>query len=285
VTTHTEFAVPGGIVQNRAMAQGAANAPARQEARDLIVYEQPLTERMRTFLRIEFLSRQAQHHARQPSAWSSRAAMTSLIEILAIVSRGDVRGEVLKDLERQSTLLTGFASRPGVDRSRLDALLERLSQLRQQLSGVGAQYMQPLKDSEFLAAIRHRSAIPGGTCEFDLPDFKHWLSLPEDTRYADFQSWYRYLKPLCDAIGQLLWLTRESSPGRPEIAPGGMFQYQIDRSVGCQLVRIALPAGSDIYPEISGGQHRFTVRFLTWSGPEQRAVQVDREVEFDLTCC
>lgn len=273
------------IVQNRAMNRSVANAPARQEARETVVYEQPLTERMRTFLRIEFLARQAQHHARQPSAWSSRAAMGSLIEILAIVSRGDVRGEVLKDLERHATMLSGFASRPGVDRTRLDALLERISQLRQQLSSCGANYTQPLKDSEFLASIRHRSAIPGGTCEFDLPDFKHWLSLPEEQRYSDFQAWFRHLKPLCDAIGQLLWLTRESSPGRPEIAPGGMFQHQIDRSIGCQLVRISLPATANCYPETSGGQHRFTVRFLTWAGPEQRPVQVSGDVEFELTCC
>jgi cell division protein ZapD len=267
------------------MNQTAASSPSQQEARDTIVYEQPLTERMRTFLRIEFLSRQAQHHARQPSAWSSRAAMGSLIEILAIVTRTDVRGEVLKDLERHSTTLGGYATRPGVDRTRLDALLERVSQLRHQLSNCGANYTQPLKGSEFLAAIRHRSAIPGGTCEFDLPDFKHWLSLPETQRYEDFQAWYRHLKPLCDAIGQLLWLTRESSPGRPETAPGGMFQYQIDRSLSAQLVRITLPSGVSYYPEVSGGQHRFTVRFLVWGGPEERPAQVTETVQFLLTCC
>jgi cell division protein ZapD len=240
---------------------------------------------MRTFLRIEFLARQAQHHARQPSNWSSRAAMDSLIQILAIVSRSDVRGEVLKDLERQAAALSGFASRPGVDRTRLDALLERVAQLRQQLGGVGAQYIQPLKASEFLAAIRHRSAIPGGTCEFDLPDFKHWLSLADERRYEDFQAWFRHLKPLCDSIGQLLWLTRESSPGRPEVARGGMFQHQIDRTTGNQLVRISIPAGTPYFPEISGGQHRITVRFLTWRGPDQRSVQVSEDVGFDLTCC
>jgi len=267
------------------MSQGAANAPATDKAGETIVYEQPLTERMRTFLRIEFLSRQAQHHARQPSAWASRAAMHSLIEILAIVSRGDVRGEVLKDLERHAGVLNGFASRPGVDRTRLDSLLARISQLREQLGACGTNYTQPLKDSEFLASIRHRSAIPGGTCEFDLPDFKHWLSLPEEQRYNDFQAWFRHLKPLCDAIGQLLWLTRESSPGRSELAPGGMFQYQIDRSMGCQLVRITLPADAEFYPEISGGQHRFTVRFLNWIGPEQRAAQVSEDIRFELACC
>lgn len=267
------------------MRSGAANAPAATTAGSHIVYEQPLSERMRTFLRLEFLSRQAQFHARQQPAWSSRAAVGSLIEILAIVSRGDVRSDVLKELERQGSALAPFASRPGVDRARLDALLEQVSALRKQLASVGTHYILPLKESEFLSSIRHRSAIPGGTCEFDLPDFKHWLHLPYDQRDADFEAWFGHIKPLCDAVSQLLWLTRESSPPRNEVARNGMFQHQIDRSNACQLVRVALPSGTKYFPEISGGQHRFTVRFLSWTGPEHRPTQAPEDVEFELTCC
>jgi cell division protein ZapD len=262
-----------------------ANAPAATAAGSHIVYEQPLSERMRTFLRLEFLSRQAQFHARQQQAWSSRAAVGSLIEILAIVSRGDVRSDVLKELERQASLLAPYASRPGVDRARLDSLLERVSALRQQLASVGAHYILPLKESEFLSSIRHRSAIPGGTCEFDLPDFKHWLSLPYESRYTDFQSWFRHIQPLCDSVGQLLWLTRESTPPRSEVARNGMFQHQLDRSTACQLVRVSLPSNTAYFPEISGGQHRFTVRFLGWTGPDQRPTQAPEDVEFELACC
>ena len=267
------------------MQPGAANAPAASAAGNQIVYEQPLSERMRTFLRLEFLSRQAQYHARQQPAWSSRAAVGSLIEILAIVSRGDVRSDVLKELERQATVLAPFANRPGVDRTRLAALLERVSALRHQLAAVGSHYILPLKESEFLSAIRHRSAIPGGTCEFDLPDFKHWLHLPYERRYGDYQTWFAHIKPLCDAVGQLLWLTRESSPPKDELARNGMFQYQIDRSNACQLVRVGLPVDTEYFPEVSGGQHRFTVRFLSWAGPERRPVQAAEDVEFELTCC
>jgi cell division protein ZapD len=64
-----------------------------------------------------------------------------------------------------------------------------------------------------------------------------------------------------------------------------MFQHQIDRSVGAQLVRISLPSGVSYYPEVSGGQHRFTVRFLVWCGPEERPAQVTETVNFLLTCC
>ena len=48
--------------------------------------------------------------------------------------------------------------------------------------------MGPLRDSEFLSAIKHRSAIPGGTCDFDLPDYSYWLNRPAELRAAEFDS-------------------------------------------------------------------------------------------------
>ncbi len=59
-------------------------------AEEILVYEQPLSERMRTFLRLEFLYQQALYHWEQSSGWSTRATVDSLLEILAILSRGDV---------------------------------------------------------------------------------------------------------------------------------------------------------------------------------------------------
>lgn len=265
------------------MSQSAANAPARQEARDTVVYEQPLTERMRTFLRIEFLARQAQHHARQPSAWSSRAAMGSLIEILAIVSRGDVRGEVLKDLERHATMLSGFASRPGVDRTRLDALLERISQLRQQLSSCGANYTQPLKDSEFLASIRHRSAIPGGTCEFDLPAYYAWQQHPPERRRADLLRWMETLNPLAAALHVLLGLLRDTGVPHRVVAPGGQFQQSLPQGKVYQLLRVRLD-DAELIPEISGHRLMVSVRLMK-TEPDGRLRPAGSDASFELTLC
>ncbi len=45
--------------------------------------------------------------------------------------------------------------------------MSNLVKLRNDLSTIGGNYMGPLRDSEFLSAIKHRSAIPGGTCDFD----------------------------------------------------------------------------------------------------------------------
>ena len=249
------------------------------------VYEQPLNERLRTFLRLDFLYSQSLYHNDKASSWGSRAAMTSLLDMLAIATRGDVRSDVLKELERHVAKLNEYQNHPGIDAARLRTLMANLIRLRSDLSSAGAAWLQPLRDSEFLAAIKHRTAIPGGTCEFDLPDYYYWLNRPDGARMETFIRWQGLLRPLCDAIAELLWLTRQNGRTRTEIAKGGIFNVAFDRENPYQLLRITLPAGVALYPEISGSHYRCSVRFLEWPNIDSRPKQTETDVPFTLTCC
>jgi len=180
-------------------------------------------------------------------------------------------------------VLKEYQTKTGVDPARLKSLVTNLVNLRNDLSTVGGNYMGPLRDSEFLSAIKHRSAIPGGTCDFDLPDYSYWLNRPAEVRAAEFDGWLALIRPLCDSIAELLWLTPAKAKCKSEVAAGGIFQLQFDRENPCQLVRVTLPPDSDLFPEISGSQHRCTIRFLNWLDANQptrtrgsgRAVSVD----------
>ena len=265
-------------------------APPQTPSADLeddrtLIFEQPLNERMRTFLRLDFLYSQALHHNEAASQWGTRAAVTSLIDILAIITRSDVRSDALKELERQLTQLGEFQSKPGVDTNRLKALIANLTRLRSELLNTGVATLQPLKDSEFLNSVKHRSSIPGGTCEFDLPDYLYWLSQPDESRIRAFNQWLTVLRPLCDAVSELIWLTRQNGRTRQETAQGGNFTITFDRENPLQMLRIALPASMGLYPEVSGSHHRCNMRFLTWKGLSERATQADSDVKFLLTTC
>ena len=72
----------------------------------------------------------------------------------------------------------------------------------------------------YLSSIKHRSAIPGGTCEFDLPDYGHWLRLPYQRRIENLESWLKAIRPICDAVLELLWLIRESALPQTREATG-----------------------------------------------------------------
>jgi cell division protein ZapD len=258
---------------------------AALESDQTLVFEQPLNERMRTFLRLDFLYSQALYHNEVASQWGTRAAVSSLIDILAITTRSDVRSDALKELERQLTQLAEFQSKPGVDTNRLKTLVANLTRLRSELLNTGIANLQPLKESDFLNAIKHRSSIPGGTCEFDLPDYLFWLSQPDEIRVKAFNQWLTVLRPLCDAVSELIWLTRQNGRTRQETAPGGNFTITFDRENPLQLLRIALPASTGLYPEVSGSHHRCNMRFLSWKGVAERATQADSDVKFLLTCC
>jgi cell division protein ZapD len=251
----------------------------------LIAFEQPLTERMRTFLRLEFLYDQASMHCKHESAYGARAAIASLLEILAITGRGDVRADVLKELDRHARRLNHYENTPGVDGDRLSKLLREVDQLRGSLSAAGKQFLAPLRDNEFLNAIRHRSAIPGGTCMFDLPDFGYWLQLPSQERTQQIKAWMQHLQPLCAAINRVLWLTRESTTAARHVAAGGLYKHSLGKDDNVALVRVLIERDSLLYPEISAGQHRFTVRFARWQGTENRPRQAVDDVSFLLALC
>ncbi len=262
---------------------GADEQPGAEP--EILVFEQPLNERMRTFLRLDFLYNQALYHNQIATQWGSRAAMSSLIDILAITTRGDTRSDVLKDLERHITSFNEFQSKRGVDSERLQTLLNNLTRLRNELMNAGSAFLQPLRDSEFLNAIKHRSAIPGGTCEFDLPDYFYWLTQSADTRVRTFNQWLSMLRPLCDAIGELLWLTRHSGRSRKELAQAGSYHITFERDTPYQLLQIAVPKSAGLYPEISGSHYRCSVRFLHWHGLAARPTQTEADVPFTLSCC
>ncbi len=249
-----------------------------------LAYEQPLTERIRTFLRLEFLFEQCEYHAGLTSPWDSRAAVTAILEIAALLIRGDVRTEVLKELERCLLFLNRLKGSPEVDSARLQSVLVELETLRHAMDGDGRQLGVGLKENEFLNTIRNRLAIPGGTCQFDLPAYHAWLSQVHANRARDLQNWLKEIRPLRDTINLLMALTRESALPTREVAEQGMYQH-VFAGPACPLVRVMVPASSGVFPEISAGRQRITIHFLERQDANSRPQQSKRDIGFKLVCC
>lgn len=227
-----------------------------------VTYEQPLNERIRTFLRLEFLFKQLDHTLSGHTAWDSRATISNLIEILHVFARGDVKTELIKELERLGVTLSKLESKPDVDRRKLEEILERIDNLVDRLYRLQGQIGHELKDNEFLNAIKQRSSIPGGTCDFDLPAYHFWLQKPAAERDATLRQWLQPFDDFRSAIGLTLGLIRQSGHSSRELAEGGFFQQSLDTAIPYQLIRVTLPADAPCFAEISGGKHRFTVRMM-----------------------
>jgi cell division protein ZapD len=252
---------------------------------EAIIFEQPLNERIRTFLRLEFLFKRVDSALRGDSEMDHRDALDAMLNMLSVFERSDLKQELMKEIERLIGNLSALVNAPGVDKNTLDGLLADLDQnldaLHVQKAGLG----QNLRDNEFLYSIRQRSSIPGGTCEFDLPAYHYWLQHSKSESIAhQLQLWLAEFDAVRSAIDMSLRLIRSSVGFRDEIAREGFFQRSLDANQPYQLIRVEIPDNANYFPEVSGGKHRFTVRFMQFD-IARRPQQAYEDIPFRLSCC
>ena len=249
------------------------------------VYEQPLNEKVRAFLRLEKLFQQYAFHLKHGSDWNNRVAIDSILEILAYTTRSDIKLEVLKELERQHTRLERLSKRPQIDQSQLASVLKKIQKRMGELQAISGQVGQDTKSVELLTAIAQKSSVPGSICDFDLPALKHWLTLPKEQRQKHIEKWFQPFGHLDRAVQLILDVLRHSAEDTEEVAENGFFQKSLDTNQAIQLLRISVPDNVICYPEISAGKHRFSVRFMKNEDPAMRPEQCQDDVSFKLKMC
>lgn len=250
-----------------------------------ICYEQPLNERVRVLLRLEFLFEQFDFFLAQTPPWASRGALQALFEILNLTARSDLRSELRKELDRHVKYLNRLQRTEGVNAEALARILHEVSQSVEIVQGTDSAAQEDVRQNDFLSSIRQRSVIPGGTCLFDLPGLHHWLLHAPAVRQRQLEAWIAPFRPWLQGVSLVLRLIRDSASASVETAENGFFQRSLDSSAPSQLIRVLLPSHTRVYPEISGGRHRFAIRFLEQDNPDQRPVQTSSAVSFQLVCC
>jgi len=154
-----------------------------------VIYEQPLNERIRICLRIEALIDRLDYFQALDSDHASYQALLTVLEITALVERGDVKQEIIKELDRQHKVLTALVSHQSVDKSRLEMTLNHLKQALNRMHGMDGRLGEHLKSIDFLLSVKQRSVIPGGSCDFDLPQLRYWLNRTLELRQRDLDRW------------------------------------------------------------------------------------------------
>lgn len=252
---------------------------------EYLTYEQPLNERIRTFLRLENLFKQFAFHVKHGSSWDNPIAIDAITDILSFTTRSDIKLEVLKELERQHSRLERLSKRPQIDQVQLKTLLDKQSALISRLQSNTGQLGQETQSAELLNAVRQKNSVPGPICDFDLPAFHYWLTRPESTRREHLMKWFSPFTVLEEAVTMILDVLRNSANDTEETAIKGFYQKVIDTNQAVQLLHISIPATLECYPEISAGKHRFSVRFMVNPNPFTRPEQFTEDVAFRLRMC
>jgi len=126
----------------------------------VVLFEHPLNEKMRTWLRVEFLLNQLHDTVPVTDSVSALGVFRIISDLLDIFERGDMRTELLKELERQQQKLRAWLDVPGVDQAQalrdaqVDSWLASLLPLRSSLTMI----LDLIRQS---GVFRHQTSLNG----------------------------------------------------------------------------------------------------------------------------
>jgi len=250
----------------------------------VILYEYPLQERIRTYLRLEHLFTRLDELTTRVDALDHHFALVTLFEIMDVTARADLKSDLLKDLDKQKHAFEAYRGNPAIAEGVLNEVIGGLDQCFAALNSLPGKAGQALTENEWLMSIRSRIGIPGGTCEFDLPSYFAWQHKDELARQDDFKQWTATLTPMSDAIHLLLKLLRDSGAPQKAFASAGQYQQTLPQGRTFLLLRVALQASLGLIPEISGNRLMVSVRWMQL-GDGQRPQAVSDDVTFELALC
>ncbi len=250
----------------------------------MIRYEHPLNERVRTLLRLEDLFARAGHFASQDAAQDHPGALLALFEITDVAARADLKTDLLQELERQRQMLAPLKENPQIEQRTLEELLDHIDAVTAQLLAQAGKVGAHLRDNEWLMAIKQRTAIPGGVCEFDLPAYHWWLHQDPGARRNDLKGWLEPFAPIRAGSAIVLKLLRDNGRVSRHVAYRGVFQLMLTTTKVAQLLRLTIAKNLSCVPEISANKYALNIRFIGVSGMDRGAV-FDQDVEFELMFC
>lgn len=259
-------------------------ATPQQFESSVILYEYPLHERIRTYLRLEHLFVRLQQLVTRMDALDHHFALVTLFEIMEVAARSDLKSDLLKDLDRQKHTLDSYRGNPAIAEAVLDQVVGQVEQCHAGLNNQAGKAGQCLTENDWLMSIRSRIGIPGGTCEFDLPSYYAWQHKPGVIRQSQLQQWVHSVSPLADAVHLLLKLLRDSGAPQKVIANGGQFQQNLPQGRSFLLLRLALDVSHQLVPEISGNRLMVSVRLLR-SAEDNRSQPCTDDIAFELALC
>lgn len=247
-------------------------------------YDYPFNERIRTLLRVEDLFAKVLHNLEAGHEYHHHCALLTLLQILDVVDRAELKLDLLQELERQKTTMSLLIGNPAIAADTLEIILKDIDIASNALRAETTKLGQSLRANEWLMSIKQRAGIPGGVCEFDVPSYHYWLGLGEARRRQDFESWLKPLLPMQQAIVIILHILRGSGATTKLVANNGAYQQMLGGAKPAQMLRIEVADDVVCFPEVSANKYAINIRFNTLEC-SQKPQKYEEDVKFSLTLC
>ena len=243
------------------------------------LYEEPVQEKIRKFIKIEFLLNKIYYFKGKDNKSENYISLLALCELYEILSRSDIKSELIREIETQNTYLQKIKEIPQADSSKLNSVLEKQSQLLKLIYSIEINYLDHLERD-----ILFKTVLKNCFTQLQPASIDFWLSRDILNRETQIDLWLEPLIFIKRSIDFILEVIRKSGRFEDRVAEKGFFMEKLDPKKNILLVRVTLTSDLYYYPQISVGKQRLTIMFMT-KDDRNNLVPHQEDLTFILTTC
>ncbi len=250
-----------------------------QSDTQVTVYEEPVHERVRKFLRIETLFNRINYLKDKETHYENYFALVALSELYELLLRMDIKAELIRDFENQNTKLKKFQDQPGTDSKKLNSILEKQNSHLNYLYAQDSSYLDHLKQDELF-----KTFVKYSRSSTHPSSLTYWLSRDDLSRENQINLWLEPINFLNKSISFILETIRKSASATDKLAKDGFYTDKLDSQKNLLLIRVTLTSDHFYFPSISVGKQRITIRFMV-KDDKNKFIAHKYDVPFILSTC
>ena len=178
---------------------------------EFIIYEQPVTENIRNFLKSEYLFEKFNSGLEQNNIWGIKSSLSTLIEISDFIFRINIKIELLKELDKTKILLISLRDDNKIKEDMYEEFISNIETCINNLNSISDSPSKSIVDNDFLMQIKSKSHIPAGDNFFDMPSYLNFLSSNKSFILDNINSWYKPFDPIFLASQLIIDIKRRNS--------------------------------------------------------------------------
>ena len=241
------------------------------------IYEQPIDERIRKFLKLENIYLRINNHMDIDSKYDAYSTLLNISELFINLTRSEIKRDLISEIETQKVRYQEYIKLDGADKIKLNSIMEKQNAILKTLHDLEANYLNVLKNDELLQTIiKHINT----SCA----DLDYWLSRDHDFRKNQINLWLELIKPIENSIFFCLDLLRKSSETVEITAKDGMYLFRMDIEKKIRLLRVTMKTDNYFFPRISVGPQRATIAFMTIDD-NNKIIRLNQDINFVLDLC
>ena len=172
------------------------------------IYEFPLNNRIRYFLRYEYLASKLERYIEQNYHHNTIEVLRTFFELFELTKNIDLKSETMQQLRWQIQILEKFSNNPQIKQQDLQDIISKKNSLLVMLEDLSFN-TQSYQNHHFLNTVKRRLEIPGGICSFDIPLLNAWMQLPLERQMQDVRGWSKPFTKIYAGIADCLELSRK----------------------------------------------------------------------------